>query len=526
MEVASWDALLRILQFAEDGTWRAFPHVFPKVDPLVLLHALVPESERKNFAVRVTAGSFANDDRDQVYSLFKLQGFAGVALESNLGALQDLSRSLAAANESGHVFAELWTPNQRAGPLLHLHNVPQDFDVLQIHTRATDLEVLRNMLDAAYRPKVVVIGVRLDMPPPFEFEAVPAADAEQECTEAEGAFGASLARAWAELSRRRYSLVALEPSPAVSCEGRNEGQAWFVHNEALQVAKPLVSWHGMVRLFWAQVDMKCAHTQQLLADIPRLSGILDGLAGWSRAEMSSQIAQLASRPSVRAYIEEHQAGLLHRCPWQKLVMEVGPPGYASSLQTFLARVRREGLPNPFSAAARIGCPSQCATVSDALWNDTVPYRGGWWDIGDTADDLENAWIRRFGPVRQRIHEVFGCHVPVFVNWFGLLHKDRSDYQPYKRAWATVARAILYNPECNFVALSILDRGPTLPQGSRKVNYLDEMPNLNLFGSSHGHIPIPLVRKASCSMQHRPTRYYIACMGQHGYARSVVLEALR
>ena len=126
----------------------------------------------------------------------------------------------------------------------------------------------------------------------------------------------------------------------------------------------------------------------------------------------------------------------------------------------------------------------------------------------------------------RIHEVFGCYVPIFVNWFGLLHKDRSDYQPYKRAWATVARAILYNPECNFIALSILDRGPTVPGGSQKLNYLDELPNLMLFGSSHGHIPIPLVRKDSCSMQHLPTRYYVACMGQHGFARSVVLEALR
>ena len=28
------------------------------------------------------------------------------------------------------------------------------------------------------------------------------------------------------------------------------------------------------------------------------------------------------------------------------------------------------------------------------------------------------------------------------------------------------------------------------------------------------------------MQHLPTRYYVACMGQHGFARSVVLEALQ
>ena len=72
---------------------------------------------------------------------------------------------------------------------------------------------------------------------------------------------------------------------------------------------PLVSWHGMVRIFWAQVDMKCAQSQQLLVDIPRLSGILDGLAGWSGAEMSSHIANLASQPPVRTYIEELKARL-------------------------------------------------------------------------------------------------------------------------------------------------------------------------------------------------------------------------
>ena len=97
--------------------------------------------------------------------------------------------------------------------------------------------------------------------------------------------------------------------------------------------------------------------------------------------------------------------------------------------------------------------------SQELWNDTVDFRGHQWRTEDISDELEHAWIRHFGPYRQRIHQVFGCRVPIFVNWYALLHRDITNSDPYNRAWGTVGLTMLYNPECSFVTLSVLDRGP-------------------------------------------------------------------
>ena len=75
--------------------------------------------------------------------------------------------------------------------------------------------------------------------------------------------------------------------------------------------------------------------------------------------------------------------------------------------------------NPFGVAS---CPAHCATVSDQLWNDTAAFRGRIWQVKDAGEDLEQAWIQHFGPARQWIQVVFGCHVPIFVSRTGLLNK--------------------------------------------------------------------------------------------------------
>lgn len=236
--------------------------------------------------------------------------------------------------------------------------------------------------------------------------------------------------------------------------------------------------------------------------------------------MSLYVAKLPWHPLVRKYVEDHQEALRLKCPGLDMALRVRLPDYPSksSLPMFLSKVRRQGLANPFREAS---CPSLCIRVSAELWNDTVDFRGHQWRTEDISDELEHAWIRHFGPNRQRIHEVFGCRVPIFVNWYTLLHRDITNADHYIRAWGTVGVTMLYNPECSFVTLSVLDRGPKPPQEAKV-----EMPNLLVFGSSHGHVPIPLVRKASCPTLLLPLRYYIACMGQRGFARSVVLDALR
>ncbi|CAE7035319.1 ANKMY2 [Symbiodinium sp. CCMP2592] len=524
MEKTPWDVMLRIIQLAEDGMmWRRLPQVYSEVDFRVLLDALVPKAERNNFAVSVTAGSSAEDDHDKGVALFNSLGIGGLVIESNPAAFQALRKRLSAMNESGRIFAKLRaSPYESPDRLLQLHSVPKDFDALTLSTGSFDLNVLRGTLGSGYRPKLVLLEVNLDVPPPFEFEASPSTRSQGECMQAEGRFGVSLGRAWSELWQS-YSFLALESTGApCSCRGK----AWFANNKLLGGSGPLVSWQGMVRMFWEQItERRCMHMQRPCPSVD-IRGLLERVGGldmerWNHAEMSLYVAQLPWHPVVRKYIEDHEEALQLKCPGLDMSLRARQPDYASksSLPMFLSKVRREGLANPFRAAS---CFSRCIRVSEELWNDTMDFRGHQWRTQDISDELEHAWIRHFGPYRQKIHQVFGCRVPIFVNWYALLHRDITNSDPYNRAWGTVGLTMLYNPECSFVTLSVLDRGPNPPQGGK----VDSMPNLLVFGSSHGHIPIPLVRKASRPTLLLPPRYYVTCLGRSGFARSVVLDALR
>eukprot|EP00439_Symbiodinium_sp_Y106_P040504 s1944_g4.t5 len=497
MEKTPWDVMLRIIQLAEDGMmWRRLPQVYSEVDFRVLLDALVPKAERNNFAVFVTAGSSAGDDHeDQGVALFNSLGFGGLVIESNPAAFQALRKKLSAMNQSGRVFTKLRTsPYESLDRLLQLHSVPQDFDALTLSTGSFDFNVLRGTLDSGYRPKLILLEVNLDVPPPFEFEASPKLGFEF--------IWAIWCLAWKSLVRAVAEL--------------------FLPGAGIDRSTLHLSRQSLVREQQALGWIRAAGF--VAGDGQNVLGADDGeeMHANAAAVPLNRHPRLVGKSGRSGHGEVESCGnALHlKCPGLDMSLRARRPDYASksSLPMFLSKVRREGLANPFRAAS---CPSLCIRVSQELWNDTVDFRGHQWRTEDISDELEHAWIRHFGPYRQRIHQVFGCRVPIFVNWYALLHRDITNSDPYNRAWGTVGLTMLYNPECSFVTLSVLDRGPNPPQGGK----VDSMPNLLVFGSSHGHIPIPLVRKASRPTLLLPPRYYIVCMGGSGFARSAVLEAL-
>lgn len=135
------------------------------------------------------------------------------------------------------------------------------------------------MLEAGYLPKVIVSEINPDIPPPFRWhlEEDPGGftfDSHQ----SRGTYGASADALYALLSGSSslidgrnglgghrggygYSLVGVELVDLLletQCGYECEHNMWFVRNDLLGLAPhtPLVSWQGMVRLFWGQVQNK------------------------------------------------------------------------------------------------------------------------------------------------------------------------------------------------------------------------------------------------------------------------------
>ena len=295
-----WEDLLAIVESAEDGTWKALPTSFAQVTFQMLVDRLLSPSGGNGFAVNI--GAQDGQNHDPIYPLFE-RGYAGLAIEAEPRWHDALTQNLAQVNSSQQVFIAM----ERVSPvnllsLLGKFRVPSRFDALKIDIDSIDLTILRTILHSGYSPQIVMIEVNHDIPPPFQFELE--YDPECECKVGRGAYGASVDAVFREASLRGYSLVAMEfYNLAAECPFC-EHNLWFVRNELLGRGResPLVSWRGMVRMFWAQLaGFDCLHVGKGLGSrkpmCPRhqLRELVAELGGWnsswSLARMSFQAAQ-------------------------------------------------------------------------------------------------------------------------------------------------------------------------------------------------------------------------------------------
>ena len=164
----TWEDIRKILTAAEDDSWEPLPPRFPKLSFKLLLDALIPDATHLNhFAVNL--GAADGREHDPVFPLFE-DGYAGIAVEADPSLYDALSANLASVNKSNAVFIvieKVQPPTLKA--LLERYKAPSDFDCLKIDIDSIDLPVLESILQSGYVPKVLMLEVNPDIPPPFQF---------------------------------------------------------------------------------------------------------------------------------------------------------------------------------------------------------------------------------------------------------------------------------------------------------------------------------------------------------------------
>ena len=203
----TWEDVRATIADAENGSWDALPTQFPKVTFKMLLDALVPDTTSRNRFV-VNVGARDGKLPDPTFPLF-MEGYAGLAIEADPQWQDTLHNNLAAVNSS----AAIHTVMERVQPhsvisLLEKFSTPVDFDCLKIDIDSIDLAILQSVLRSGFSPKVVMIEINPDIPPPFQLnlEFHP----QCECNWKHGAYGASADAIFRVASGHGYSLVAFE----------------------------------------------------------------------------------------------------------------------------------------------------------------------------------------------------------------------------------------------------------------------------------------------------------------------------
>lgn len=237
----------------------------PRVGFALLLEALTPVAARSRFALNIGAGD--GKTHDPVYPLFSEHGYAGLVMEAHPAAVAALLETLSPFNATGElrICAERVRPPAVRG-LLKRFAVPRDLDALKIDIDSFDLPVMRAVLQAGYLPKVVAMEINPDIPPPLRWHMEYSPNFRLNFAGAtwKGVYGASPDALFALLTSWGYSLVGFELISARERCPLCEHNMWFVRNDLVgqSHSQPLVSWWGMVRLFWAQVELlnsQCLH---------------------------------------------------------------------------------------------------------------------------------------------------------------------------------------------------------------------------------------------------------------------------
>jgi hypothetical protein len=120
-----------------------------------------PKSNR--YAVNLGCGD-GKSMNDPVFPLFA-NGYAGLAVEGEEN--DDLFNNLPAKNI--HKLAGTFITPYNVLEILDIYNCPRDCDFFKIDLDGYDGVILRKVLEAGFRPKVIQAEVNPDFPPPISF---------------------------------------------------------------------------------------------------------------------------------------------------------------------------------------------------------------------------------------------------------------------------------------------------------------------------------------------------------------------
>ena len=261
-----------------------------------LLDEFVPAPTRDRFAVNI--GGQDGKSHDPVYALYRDQHFSGVVFEAFPPPA--LFPNIASVNKSGRVHVAVGlVKTASVGSQLRGYGAPDAFDVLKIDIDSTDLPVLRAVLGAGFRPKLVMVEINHMIPPPLEWARLERADGAPQTGRVQEPqfFGVSANALFSELSAAGYALVAFELGSADGC-ATCEHNAWAVRADLLRArgfSPP--DWRAMNRAYWKQTYLLnnrhgCttatgSRRSRTAARSERDSAPCDWQPGWKLAQVKS-----------------------------------------------------------------------------------------------------------------------------------------------------------------------------------------------------------------------------------------------
>lgn len=236
----------------------------------ILLSVIEGATSLNRMAVNI--GGHDGMTHDPVYPLFKA-GYGGLVIEPDFKRQREaLPRNLGTVNSSGLVRIQWgFASTSSIGRDLSAAAIPKDLDALKVDIDSFDLPVLQAILQADFRPKVLMVEINSDVPPPIKWTLQPPPANGHFMRRGRnlygGYFGTSADAVFQALAAfdNSYSLVAFELGD--SCEGKTascciacEHNMWFVRSDMLGLPRgtALTGWTHMVQMYWYQLSAMVA----------------------------------------------------------------------------------------------------------------------------------------------------------------------------------------------------------------------------------------------------------------------------
>lgn len=229
-----------------------------------LLEEYVPDSaEHSRYLINI--GAQDGRTHDPTYPLLANFGYDGILFEGDETMRDALHSNVDSLPGKPSISWGYVTPDDVVARL-DAANARRDADVLKIDIDSHDAPILERMLDAGYRPKVVMVEFNPDVAPPLMWHQMYDPHPFNFGKVMRGNYGAS-ASAWHSILTQRfgYGLVGMEVyDPSVATCRRCEHNMWFVSGDVLTMRGYRSMGHGeMTYAFWrthrAADRVRCLH---------------------------------------------------------------------------------------------------------------------------------------------------------------------------------------------------------------------------------------------------------------------------
>lgn len=150
----------------------------------------------------IDIGASSGQETDPVFCFFKYLNFGGLCIEAG-DSIKELEKKL--PQEEIKKVQKFATP-ETIVPIFLENKVPLYPDILKIDIDGYDLSVLRQILDANYRPKIIIAEINEKIPPPIWFEIK---YSKEYCWDGSHCFGFSLEAGAQTLKKYNYTVVSL-----------------------------------------------------------------------------------------------------------------------------------------------------------------------------------------------------------------------------------------------------------------------------------------------------------------------------